>query len=519
MAMKPIATSPGYRVNDRRGANHHWDGAFNGRSNSLYKGATQSTDRTSIDALNRDTHRNVTQAGRRVLLSVGRWLFSNFPVVQGAIVEQAVLATENFQPQFYGADKAWGTLAEDWLIEWGRICDVAGPPFDFQVFRELLLISMIRDGDELVLLTETEEGYPLIQVIPGHRVDNWTANDYVIGGAFDGARIVDGVILDRTRRAIGYRIYNEMATAYEDIPASNAILTWRPHWADQCRGFSMLSSAIYDFQDIRESRAFELIAQKAASAFALIETNESGMADPAKSVIRTAATKDDYGGNTASAVETLEGGIYKRFKAGTNSKLEAFSYDRPGANVMLYQDALIRDAFRGIEWDYHFSVDPTKPGGAAMRIIVEKINRTLLRRKAMVEGVCRRIHGYAISKAIKLGLLPMNDEWWKWEYQLGPQLTADKMYDSKVDLLDYNARFTTLRHNCAKRGAYWEDVQDQWLDEQKRFQDQAKAKGVDLTKIAIPEATAEAISTESSVETDNNPGGGNQGGQKKRNDQ
>ena len=125
-----------------------------------------------------------------------------------------------------------------------------------------------------------------------------------------------------------------------------------------------------------------------------------------------------------------------------------------------------------------------------MRIIVEKINRVVRKRQRMIAQALRRIHGYAIAKAIKLGLLPWSPEWWKWEYALPAQITADKRYDSDVDTQEYENRFTTLKAVCGKRGTYWTDTQDQWLYEMKRLQDRAKEIGVDLTQ--IPQASKSA---------------------------
>jgi hypothetical protein len=64
---------------------------------------------------------------------------------------------------------------------------------------------------------------------------------------------------------------------------------------------------------------------------------------------------------------------------------------------------------------------------------------------------------------------------------LPAQITADKKYDSAVDIDEYDHRFTTLKDVCGRRGTYWEDTQDQWLLEQKRLQDKAAEMGVILT--------------------------------------
>jgi capsid protein len=486
MPKAAVPSTPSHRTVERRprfgGTPSYYPSASG--NNTLIHGATQNGQRTTVPFLDKDTHRTVSNFGRRTLMSLGRWLFWNFPAISGAILEQAMFASENFQPQFWGKDKDWGNEAEAWLLEWEKICDVSGWPYDMQSYRELLVLSDIREGDMATLLTETDAGYPQIQVWPAHRIGTCANETEVSGGPLDGLRIIDGVIVNDYRRPVAYRLADENGSAIEDVPASNMFLSFLPKTSDQVRGYSGLASAVFDCQDLKESKYWELIAQKAAAAVALLETNPTGDVDASRAVIRTKATHTTGTGDKATLdQQELNGGLYRYFKSGTNSDLKAFAYDRPGSNTITYQDHILRDAFQGIEWNMFFSNDPSRVGGASMRIIVEKINRVVRKRQRMIVQSLRRIHGYAIAKAIKLGLLPMSDEWWKWEYQLPAQVTADKRYDSDVDLQEYESRFTTLRNVCGRRGEYWEDIQDQWLIEQKRLQDRAKEIGVDLATV------------------------------------
>jgi capsid protein len=484
MPTEPVQVTPGYRVIDRRGK-MPWAG--HSAPNRMIEGATPTTQRARIPQLDQDMHRNVSAMGRKQLLTLGRWLFWNFPAVSGAILEQAMLATENFKPQYYGESKRWGDKAEEYLLNWEKTADIAGWPYDMDYYRNNLVIHELRDGDVGTIMTRGEGGVPRIQVIAGHRIYNPTGEPFVRGGPFDGSRICDGVIIDDYRAPIAYRVVDEDGESFTDIPASNMFLSFTPKACDQVRGISALATAVFDWQDIKESRHYELIAQKAASAVALIEENEAGEADPADGIIKTAATFDSSGNKTALDTQEVAGGLYRYFKAGTNAKLQAFSYDRPGTSVQQYQETIIRDAFQGMEWSYFFSHDPSKIGGASMRVVVEKINRVIRKRQKMVSQAMARLHGWVISVAVLRGELPFNKDWWKWEYQLPPEITADKKYDSDVDLQEYEAKFTTLRDICARRGKYWEEVQDQYLLEQKRLQEKAEEMGVAVPGVAMPE--------------------------------
>lgn len=102
-----------------------------------------------------------------------------------------------------------------------------------------------------------------------------------------------------------------------------------------------------------------------------------------------------------------------------------------------------------------------------------------------------RVHGYALAKAMKLGLLPWNDDWWKWTYQTAAKLTADAKYDSDVSIQELSNVVVSPQRVCGERGEYWEDVQDEWLDAQARFQQKAKEKGVDLTQVRLGTSTVQ----------------------------
>lgn len=451
-----------YKVFDRRSSQGYVN-SYASRSNFLHTAATQTNDRKNINPLDRDVHRNVTSYGRRTLMSLGRNLFANYPVVCGALLEQANLSVGTFIPQYYGANKAWGNKAEALLYEWHQIMDAEGPPFDYEAFTTGLVLSTLRDGDEATLLTENADGYPLIQTIPAHRIGCREGEHIVVGGQYDGARIIDGVIVDDVGRPIAYRVLGEdqfNTGVYTDIPANNIFLTYSPVWRLQKRGFSGLAAAIFPLQDVRESKDFELIAQKACAAHTIIETNELGEPTPG-SFITGAAQFDSSGSKVADAVQSIGGGMYRYMKAGTGSKIDTLDYNRPGMNVQQFQEMQVRDCFCGMEWDYWFSVDPTKIGSGAMRIVVERINATICKRRRMVGKACKRVHGYAVSKFIKLGLLAPDPDWWKWEYQGDAEITADRKYESEIDLEENARGWLTDKKAAAKRGEYYEDVRAQ----------------------------------------------------------
>src|SRR6266496_3912087 len=265
--------TPAYKVIDRRGTS-------GGGANWMVDAARPNLDRQRIPLQDRDFHRNITSYGRRRLRSVCRWMFWNIPALQGAILEQANLAVSSFLPQYFGDDKEWGDQAENWLFNWHKIFDIAGPPMNRRTWLRFLIVTQFTDGGMGTLLTGVPSGndplgYPMIQTIPAHRIRS--QHPFVEGGQFDGARIIDGVIVNDYGRALAYRVYGEGSTGaesddYQDIPARDMFLTYDPMAPGQVRELPLLASSVFNFQDSAEFDRFEMLAQKAFSAHTLLET-------------------------------------------------------------------------------------------------------------------------------------------------------------------------------------------------------------------------------------------------------
>lgn len=447
-----------------------WQNGY--RSNNLITAATQTGDRKNIPMLDRDTHRNITSFGRRVLLTLGRYLYWNVPAVRGTVDEIVRLTVAHYIPQFEGEDQEWGAQVEEWMREHDKIIDVRGAPFNMNTYRRNLVRSLLVDGDRATLLTETVNGYPQIQTFPAHRIGCRNNETTVIGGQFDGARIIDGVICNDYGAAMGYRVLDESASTavgtYRDVPARDMFLSFVPVTDDQVRGISELGLSAFNWQDADDARKFELLCQKLASSIGLLEMTEEGDANPAQSLIQTAATQNTDGTKATHAIETVDGITVRRFKSGTGSDLKAFISDRPTQNQMAFRDDVIREALHSIGWSFDFSLNPTEIGGAPMRVAVAKINRKKDDIETMaVKPAQNRIDGYRVAKVMdnpertdkRVVLFKYNPQWYRWGYQGTADVTADAKYDSDVDIAEIRAGLSTKKSGCGRRGLYELDVE------------------------------------------------------------
>lgn len=432
--------------------------------------------RRPMRSLNQDARQLVPTGTHQQLVSAGRWLFSNFAPVRGALLEQATYSVQPFVPQYIGRDKEWGAQAEEWLANWHKVLDVQGQ-CDFEELLHLALISIKRDGDVGILLTQGQAGYPSVQMIPAHRIGSKTSG-VIESGAFKGRSIHNGVITNRAGRAVGYEL-----TTGRRVAARDLALCYFPEWSDQGRGLTTLATVVSDLQDVAELRGYELSAQKAASSISLVEHNENGYADESEAFIE----QDTTGNKLDSTVETLEGGAIRYFRAGSNAKLEVLESNRPSKNGQDFEATILRAAFQAIEWPYDFSLDPSKIGGAVVRLVAAKAQRTIEKNQRLVKKIARRIDGYALAKAIKLGLIdpPPTGDWYSWNYQGPRRLTVDAGRDAGAAREDYKLGLTTLQELYAERGLNWEEELQKRVAEQRVLIDAANSAGIDPNRVQL----------------------------------
>jgi len=448
-------------------------------------GSQQRRARTGFD---RDSANLYSGTDRLLLMSMGRWLYANNSLVAGSVDDQAAIVSGELTPQFAGNDAAWGTLAEQWLEDHDRLCDVRGDHYPMQTLQRLWMLHIIRDGDVGVIFTEGAGGYPLLQTIPSHRIKG----DGKAGpeSPWNGYRLVDGVIVNDVGRPLAYRVHDDARASFQDISAVDMKLRFLPRYADQVRGFSALGCAMVDFQDIDEVRRFELVAQKLAASIVLAETNETGLPpDSAESMLGEDTTETNPDANIA--MHTMQGGEIRYFRSGTGGKFEALMADRPTPAQQSFADSIIRQAMAGMGWSIDYFLDPSNVGGASMRVVVERINRHVgMMRTQCLFPLARSVDAWRIAKAMKEEMLPWSDDWFRWRYQGAANITADAKYSADVSAMRVELGLSSPQDESASIGKDWEQVQDQQIAYAIRFREKCADAGISPDEVKAIAANA-----------------------------
>jgi capsid protein len=256
-----------------------------------------------------------------------------------------------------------------------------------------------------------------------------------------------------------------------------------PRYADQVRGFSALGCAMTDFQDVDEVRRFELIAQKLAASIVLAETNETGLPPAtAESLLGEDSTETNPDANLA--MHSMRGGEIQYFRSGTGGKLEALKADRPTPAQQQFADSIIRQAMAGMGWSIDYFLDPSKVGGASMRVVVERINRHVgMMRSQCLFPLARSVDSWRIAKAIKEGMLPPSDDWYRWRYQGAANITADAKYAAQVSEIRMERGLSSPQIEAAQIGNDWEHVMDQQIAFAIRFREKCAEAGISTDEV------------------------------------
>jgi hypothetical protein len=315
----------------------------------------------------------------------------------------------------------------------------------------------------------------------------------VDSGTYKGRQICHGVILDDVGAPLAYRVFaSANSEDFVDVPADSVVMEYRPEFTDQVRGFPWLSGAIHDLADIFDLREYVKTALKAEASITMIELNEAGEAMPSSAmgsalVGGLITPADDGGAKAEPPVEYFDDNTIRYFRSGSNSKVEAPNTNRPSVESQGFSREILRSAFESLGWPIEF-YDPSALGGANVRMRVAQAKRTLESLQHIADRIATRKHLYSIAKLIKRGDLPEQPDWWRITHKKPRDLTVDNGRDTKADLDLYIKGIITLDDLTGRMGNFWEETQDQLIEERKRLVSRCAEEGIDPNDIQMRQA-------------------------------
>jgi len=442
-----------------------------------------------------DTSQGIDCYNRVTLVSRSREMFAGMGNIGGAIIQKNDYAfTDGWLPQFKGENQEWGDAAENWLKDtWYKGCNTRGGNYSFNVTLAKLGQLIDVDGEALIVLTNSRDGFPLIQVIQSNRIGQRDNREKVVAtGRYRNLTICDGVILNSVGKPAAYRILGDTADEDYEISAQSAMLIMEPEWADQYRGIPRLARIILDLQDTQDIDHFLKRIVKLESRQGIFRHSATGQPDSGARL--TGLIEDEPTNNGVPAPQTAtvfeEIGDILYAKAADNEKLESFNTDRPHANTEAFIGRIERRCLYAIGWPIEL-LDPSKIGGASVRLIQDLARKSIKSRQNTVERAARLMVAFAISSAMQTGLIPENydDTWYKFAFTRPATIVVDNGNESKADNEGLKLGTTTLSAVTAKQGNDWQELRKQTQKETEDLLDRATALAAKY-KITLDKALA-----------------------------
>jgi hypothetical protein len=419
-----------------------------------------------------DTSVSVDMSTRGNMVRYSRELFASMGSIGGAVLAKNQWAfSDGWNPQFKGNNVEWGQAAEAWLRDrWFPICNVRGSNFDFRTSLFLFGCSMDVDGDQLVILTTSRDGFPLLQFVAAHRIGQRdTVEKEVKSGRYRGLNINDGVITSSIGRPVAYRILGDSPEDDADISAQSSLLLCEPEWIDQTRGIPRIARTVLDNLDLQDIDFYLKRAVKLDSAQGILHYTPTGEPDNTTPLLLNAEEEIfNSAGATGTAptnglvIEQLAGGEINYMKAGSGETITPFRTDRPHANVENFISRMERRCLYAVGWPMEL-LDPSKVGGASVRLIQDLARKSIRSRQNTGEKLARLAVAWAVSKAMELELIPANyeDQWWNWSFTRPASISVDNGNEASADRDGLKLGTTSFSEIAAKKGQDWIETREQ----------------------------------------------------------
>lgn len=483
-------------------------------SNRVYR--TPSTVRAEDRPRTRTTlapemSRNVSAYDRRELIDASRQLKA-LPLIQGALRQKAMWACGEWDVKFIGENKAWGQSMKEDIDNVGF--KFATPNFENFPFQQLLKVTseaLDTDGAQLNVWIRTGAnqfpqqkiveatmistqpprslgGYGAYGTRTGYGMPFETINGITLvkGGAYDGARIQDGVIFDRDNRRVAARVWgydDSNNITFTDVPSEFSQLLFEPSWANGVIGVPRMAAALVDLMRVGDINDWITTAIGIAARLAITRKTHGG--DPGGAE-RTEINMPEPGGQgtidspTVPAQITQErigAGIYELDANG--EEISQVPFNRPSMEEEKFIYRINSESLWSVSVPIQL-FDPAAMGRAGARAVKEIFRMGIWERQ---QTLTRQTMGYLawyIFKRMNNGSVPRNDERggadaFMWKVELPAEYTVDEGNDRAADLNDIKMGAKSRSAYLAKYGEDFDEVDAEIFNEIRKRAQKAAA--------------------------------------------
>lgn len=404
---------------------------------------------------------------RTVLLSHARRLRANVGFVAGVVRDLQLfsLGANGLTPKSLAVDNDWAKEADDYFEQWANVCDVTGR-FNFRQIQRLSLALLTVDGDCGLILTETEKGFPRIQLIEGHQIGNAPVGNT---GSPDRDEIgwTDGVRCNQYGQPLQYRVYS--GDSYQDIDAAAFVHLFEPERSTAVRGISHFAPVINHLRDIEDIISYAKIGVKKDNSIPMWRTTLTGAASLQQ--WDDALNASNVAGDIT--LEQMLAGEIPTLKPGES--LNTYNSGKPSQETMALIDYLESDTLLSVGLPASWKNLKQERGATLRAALIRAQYRFLELQQLLKDRELSRIRNWVVAKAAKRGdIAPLPKDWWKHVWRGPAHLTADVAKINKENREDLKFGIRTFQQDAAEAGDDWREIRDDNEEAARDLLDRAK---------------------------------------------
>ena len=393
--------------------------------------------RSAYGAEPRDLRRDLTPYDRLTMVRKCRWAERNSGLFKQILADMCLYTVgDGIKPQSHASTPEMQQRYEAYFAEKAKRIDITNR-FSFYQAQSILLRGMIRDGDSFAAKVRNGAGEAKIQLMEAHRV-----GDPLEGKVPEGMH--DGIQFGPYGEYIAVNVYRSDGSSRQ-ILAQSMMMVVDQEYASGARGVPLLQHSINSIQDEMEILALEKQAVKDNGDVTRIIKKTGGVLDgDMANELGSVGT-----GSYANLANTMGG---KLIALEPGEDMTSFQSNRPNATFTGFLSALERDIAMGV-LPYEFVSDPSKIGGASVRLITAKAARVFGKyQNVLIEEFCVPTWGYIIGQGIAAGELPDDPQWNQVSWTTPKSVTVDAGRDAANDRNDVEMGLLSMSELYAQRG-------------------------------------------------------------------
>ena len=419
-----------------------------------------------------DLRRDMKPSDRLTMVKRCRWAERNSGLFK-QILNDLVLYTvgDGIKPQSHAADPALADRYEEYFAEKSRRIDITNR-FSFAQAQQIFMRAMARDGDSFAAKVRNANGDPKLQLVEAHRV-----GDPMDVPAPEGMH--DGCIFGAYGELIAYNVYRSDGSNRQ-ILAQSMMHIVDQEYASGARGIPLLQHSINSIQDEMDILELEKLAVKDNADVTRVIKKAGGFID-------SDMASELGAGSSYENIAARMGGKLIALEPGED--FQSFTSNRPSPTFTGFLAALERDISQGV-LPYEFVNDPSKIGGASVRLITAKAGRVFGKYQSiLIEQLCQPTWGYIIGQAIAAGELPDDPNWASVSWTTPKSVTVDAGRDASNDRADVEMGLLSMSELYAQRGLDFRTEMKKRASDMVHIQNLAAEHGIPFELLFRPSNT------------------------------